>query len=261
MGLNVKSLSDLLKLENFMLFLVGISLFGLGIIFIYALVLPNHWSDKASIFGVSIFIAIATFLSGLLLGFIFGVPRTTETQNIEPGKIPEKPNEIPMYIENKNRLYRDNSNLERISDWLTTGIIAIALTNLKQLPEALQQFSEYIGPALSVSTAEGSVSISGGVFGTFILIGYSINGFLIGYLGTRRRAAVDFGKGIFEEEEIIAAIKTLLDPAASKEEKENAKYDVKRLLRISPNYQEQQERNSNFEFLDNLDSNQRDTKK
>jgi hypothetical protein len=258
MKLGVKSLSDLLKLESFMLFLVGISLFGLVIIFVYALVLPHSWYDKASILGVSIFIAIATFLSGLFLGFIFGIPRTTETQNLEPGKTPEKPTEIPMYLENKNRLYTENSNLERISDWLTTGIVTIALVSLKQVPEALQQFSGYVGPALNATTAGGAASTSGGIYGTFILICYSIDGFLIGYLGTRRRAAVDFGKGIFEEEEIIESIKTLLNPAASKEEKEIVKRDIRRFLRISPVSPKQQENNSDSESPDSPSTKQKD---
>jgi hypothetical protein len=112
-------------------------------------------------------------------------------------------------------IYTDNSNLEQISDWLTKMITGIALFQLVKIPGYLQQFSEYIQPALGNSS-------NGGIFGTFILISYSLDGFLIGYLGTRRRAAVDFGKAYFEQQDIKRLIKEILKVGATKEEIQDA---------------------------------------
>jgi hypothetical protein len=216
MKLDIKSLSNILRLEYFILFLTGIALFGLVIIFVYTLVQPsNNSGEKVSTFGMFIFIAIATFLSGLLIGFIFGVPRTTESQNAGPKteveKVEQQSVQKTEYKPVARTLYIENSNLERISDWLTTGIVAIALTNLNNIPQNLMKFSWYIGQALNNSTgvlgnyaqnSGSSGTTAAGVLGSLILIGYSIDGFLISYLGTRRRAAVDFGKGLYEEEKI-----------------------------------------------------------
>jgi hypothetical protein len=156
--------------------LVGISLLGFVAICIFSFV--NGSPTKT--FGVSSIIAIAALLFGLVTGFIFGIPKAISSET----------NDI---------IYADNSNLEQISDWLTKVITGIALFQLASVPGYLQQFSEYIQPALGNSS-------NGGIFGTFILVSYSLDGFLIGYLGTRRCAAVDFSKAYLEQKNILKQV-------------------------------------------------------
>jgi len=250
MKLAMKSLANFLKLEHFILFLVGISLLGLMIIVAFSLIQQHPPEQRASIFGISSLIAIATFLSGLLIGFIFGIPRIiphkSKLADVNNYNAPVPKNELHL----NDDLYSDNSNLEQISDWLTTIIVGLGLINLTQVPAALQQFSGYIEPALGGSP-------SGGIFGTFILISYSLDGFLIGYLGTRRRAAVDFGEGKFEEEEIIGNIKTIQDPDTSKKEKKDAQQRVMRLLSL-PMDPKQRDNNLDTESSERPDAKQED---
>jgi hypothetical protein len=58
---------------------------------------------------------------------------------------------------------------------------------LTQIPEALLHYSENVKPALGDFP-------SSGIFGTAILIFFLTNGFLIGYLWTRRSAAKEMAK-------------------------------------------------------------------
>jgi uncharacterized membrane protein (DUF106 family) len=73
----------------------------------------------------------------------------------------------------------ENTNLEDISDWLTKIIIGVGLIELTQIPQLLNQYSVMIAPAL------GGIP-SSGAFGIVLLVFYSIIGFLIIYLATRR---------------------------------------------------------------------------
>lgn len=163
---------------------------GLGIIVLFALQAfkvfqPSSWSQVISIAGVGFLIAVAFLFFGMFIGFIFGIPRilSQESRPLEPYSSEEK--------QYHNNLYGENSNFDQISDWLTKILVGVGLTQLIRVPAALQQYSEYIGPALGDFPSSGT-------FGIAILIFFSVDGFFIGYLWTRRCAAVEFGKGMSE---------------------------------------------------------------
>lgn len=121
----------------------------------------------------------------MFIGFIFGIPRilSQESRPLESYSPEEK--------QHYNNLYGENSNFDQISDWLTKILVGVGLTQLIRVPSALQQYSEYIEPALGGFPSSGT-------FGIAILIFFSVDGFFIGYLWTRRSAAVEFGKGMSE---------------------------------------------------------------
>lgn len=107
------------------------------------------------IFGVSALLAGAFLITGLLIGFIFGVAKPEEA-----GK---------KHI---------STNLEQISEWLTKVIVGAGLAQLATLPTSLTNFAAYVNPRL------GSFK-NGEIFAIGILIYYLTCGFLSGYLLTK----------------------------------------------------------------------------
>jgi len=166
------------------------------------------YSAFLSIMGVGFLIAWSSFISGALLGFIFGIPRILPQESrivisSKPGDaVGKKESHSPVSTDpydtqsEKNsirgELYGENSNVDQISDWLTKILVGAGLTQLTHIPEALHQYSEDVKPAL------GGFS-SSGIFGTAILIFFLIDGFLIGYLWTRRSAAAELTKARYEK--------------------------------------------------------------
>ncbi|NHZ64065.1 response regulator [Massilia genomosp. 1] len=132
--------------------------------------------------------------SGMLLGFLFGIPRTLPAGAVKlaaetmatgdgsgagkPGSrrdtgtpSPPAPNEI-------------NSNLVEVSDWLTKIIVGVGLVELKNLPRAAYSVAEFIAPGLAIAN-DVALPIAGG-----IMMYFSVLGFLIGYLLTRIYLAI-----------------------------------------------------------------------
>lgn len=156
-----------------------------------------------SIIGVGFLIAWSSFISGALLGFIFGIPRILphESRLVVSSKsegainkeelnssISSNPHDTMTGEKTlRGELYGENSNVDQISDWLTKILVGAGLTQLTHVPEALQKYSESVKPALGDFP-------SSGIFGTAILIFFLVDGFLIGYLWTRRSAAAELIK-------------------------------------------------------------------
>jgi tetratricopeptide (TPR) repeat protein len=115
-----------------------------------------------SIASVGTGIAGAALLTGVLLGFLFGIPRTLQGDAADKTK----------------RTYQVNTNLEQISDWLTKIIVGITLIDLRAIPEHLMTINEYLAPALG--GGRRAEAMAGGN-----IIYFSIAGFFFGYLGTR----------------------------------------------------------------------------
>jgi CheY-like chemotaxis protein len=120
-----------------------------------------------SILGAGLMTAGGAFLSGLLAGFLFGIPRSGNTEN-EQGK-----NGATATV-----LYKPNANLEQISDWLTKILVGVGLTQLTRLPGFLHKTAAALAPGLGGSQA--SV-----VLAATLLVYFSLAGFLMGYLWTR----------------------------------------------------------------------------
>jgi hypothetical protein len=85
--------------------------------------------------------AVATSV-GVLLGFLFGIPRTLQ-QELPPSSSPPAPAASPQSPERvftgANWSYQQtvNTNLEQISDWLTKILVGVGFTQLHQLPSQL----------------------------------------------------------------------------------------------------------------------------
>jgi hypothetical protein len=126
----------------------------------------------------AILLSGASLLVGLFLGFLFGIPRSLQSEL--PPPLPERA-ETPEAKQEAQRLrfqYRANTNLEQISDWLTKILVGVGLTQLVALPELSTRLGEYFGAAIGPSMAAQRIAVA-------IIFFFSLSGFLLGYLWTR----------------------------------------------------------------------------
>jgi len=128
-----------------------------------------------SVLGVGLLIAGACLLSGGLLGFLFGIPRTLQNDSGEGTPASELDKDHPA---GGRASYQANTNLEQISDWLTKILVGVGLTQLTNLPAALQNYAAFVAVGLGGTPASETVAVA-------ILVFYVVCGFLISYLWTR----------------------------------------------------------------------------
>ena len=129
-----------------------------------------------SAFAVSALVAGASFATGFLLGFLFGIPRTVE----RPGA-----NEPPVGQDRMTRsdggetlpVYLANTNLGQVSDWLTKILVGVGLTQIRQIGRQAQNLLDYLAPALGDAPSSRSFALA-------LLLFYLGGGFLLGYLWT-----------------------------------------------------------------------------
>jgi len=117
-------------------FQIGWTVVGFGAAGLVAMALFADGAKAASgvhftaFFGADLLVAAAAASAGALLGFIFGIPRTLDPAGraavataTSQGGADAAPNAIMAA----------NTNLERISDWLTTLLIGATLVQIKDL--------------------------------------------------------------------------------------------------------------------------------
>ena len=185
-----KFLDGLFQIERPVALIVMGILAGCLAAFLYASQATN-WAQFGSIVGVTLMIAAASMLSGGLLGFLFGIPRTLQQGYTTEGAATQSKEKLSD--EQIQRIsYQQNTNLEQISDWLTKILVGVGLTQITSLPGALQTYAEY--------TANGLGNFSNSrVFALALLIFFLISGFLASYLWTRLYLA-----GAFREADVAA---------------------------------------------------------
>ena len=72
-----------------------------------------------------------------------------------------------------------NTNLEEISDWLTKILVGLGLSQISQVPSALNSLSSYLSEGIGGPTGSAKV------FALAIIVYFSVVGFIGGYLVTR----------------------------------------------------------------------------
>lgn len=138
-----------------------------------SVVLTIHHGAKA---GSSLLWALACTGLGGLIGFLFGIPRTVQAEPVRPSAegagaraATAKPASYRMQV---------NTNLERVSDWLTTIFVGLTLTQLQEIPGRLVRAAAFVAGGPSATDLDRTMAGA--------LISYfSIVGFLGGYLLTR----------------------------------------------------------------------------
>ncbi|MFN3288294.1 MAG: hypothetical protein ACK40H_07570, partial [Sphingomonadaceae bacterium] len=147
---------------------------------------------------LGLFAALAAAAAGAALGFLFALPSSAARVVVAaPPPAPAPPDDgatesagaaAQQAAREVEDWFRDNTALERLSDWLVGAIIALSLANFEAWRLRLQEL------AVEVTRAMG---IGGGEWGApagVIMGAYAILGFLGGYLWTRRYMAAELSR-------------------------------------------------------------------
>ncbi|MBA4067996.1 MAG: hypothetical protein C0501_30690 [Isosphaera sp.] len=118
-------------------------------------------------FPLSLLWAGACFAVGGLVGFLFGIPRTGRRVPVagSAGTAAAPP------------AVRANTNLEEVSDWVTKILIGVTLTQYEQFRLRFREAAETFARALG-----GEPSDYG--YASAVMVGFSVGGWLFGYLLT-----------------------------------------------------------------------------
>ena len=192
--------SNVPQSERAMSVLAGGLAVGCLIILFYAAQTSNL-SQFASVVGVALVVACSALVSGGLLGFLFGIPRTLQQEGKQAVQQNGKAGNVPK-DQRQEITYAVNTNLEQISDWLTKILVGVGLTQISTFPVALREYGDYVGTGL------GGYPNSR-VFSIALLLFFLIDGFLISYLWTRLHFARALRQA--DDESRLAAVETKLD--------------------------------------------------
>lgn len=138
----------------------GVPAGGLVCVVIYAFT-AARFGTIAHALGTFILTAGAAFITGLLIGFLFGIPKSVEPR---PGET--------------SGMYSANTNLEQISDWLTKILLGIGLTQMGEITRWVGRTSDYMANNMTLDGHEA-------MFIASLMIFFVVCGFLDGYLATR----------------------------------------------------------------------------
>jgi hypothetical protein len=112
-----------------------------------------------SVLAVGVVLAGAALAGGILLGFLFGLPKTLDRPT-------------------SKALLATNTNLDQISDWLTKILVGIGLVQLGKISHGVSQIGSSVAPGLGAGASAKPFAV-----GLFV---YSaVDGFLVGYIWTR----------------------------------------------------------------------------
>jgi hypothetical protein len=116
-------------------------------------------------------VGTATLSVGGLLGFLFGIPRTTKLRSPESaGTGDGQPIATP---------YEPSNNLEQVADWLTKILVGVGLVELGKVGNALAQIGDQVAKSVT-PTPTGTAVVTQVIIVTFATIG-----FLASFLWTR----------------------------------------------------------------------------
>jgi hypothetical protein len=145
--------------------------------------LPGAWSK----WGLGLLMSAAAMMSGALVGFLFGIPRSAQG---------EHPSQLGAGRTAQGRLLV-NTNLEQISDWLTKILVGVGLIQLSKILGAARGLIDATAGAFAAGPA-GRV-----IVGALVLF-WSVAGFLAGYVVTRTRLTEFFAR--FDAAEIRSIV-------------------------------------------------------
>lgn len=156
---------------------LGVALGVLGILF-------HAWvaSRTMEVFAFGVLVAGCVFLLCAGVGLLFGIPRSSQLRDATDDSTEGRREEAGKPVQ-----YRPNTSLEQVSDWLTKMLVGVGLTNLNNLPSALD--------SLAVGLARGLPGENEGPASALMLavvLYFAPLGFFFGYYGTRIHLASAF---------------------------------------------------------------------
>jgi len=201
--------TDQKKLFHFLMYVLGIGGFG---ICLYAI---NNKAGFLTLYGVAMMISGASFGSGALLGFLFGIPISVQPEVLKNQQPSASSGENSLLTENKlekmssNNEYRGNTNLEDISNWLTKMLLGVGLTQSSTIVGTIKDYAGFAAPAFGGDD-------NSKFFATSILIYFLISGFMYGFIWTRLNLSRMFSNADNADEKTIAQQKTQISKLAGR---------------------------------------------
>ena len=132
----------------------------------------DKWKAYLIALGTGLLIAGASFSSGALSGFLFGIPRIINSS-------------APKSAELEQNVILHNDNLVQISDWLTKIIVGVGLTQINALPGKLYKIGDMISPCFNIPSSQPNNHDLEITIAISILLYFLILGFITSYLWTR----------------------------------------------------------------------------
>ena len=167
---------------------------GLGLI---AIIFVTLCSPQWALLGLAVLIVLAAFAAGAFFGFLFGVPQVLsgEGKGVSAQTTTTPPtNGATTNADNNSsdatsgaRLLKSNTNLEKISNWLTTLIVGATLTQIGSLDKYLSAFRDFLSTYAAVVPVTRGAATAGLIpaVGPILVIFGVVCGFLFMYLNTR----------------------------------------------------------------------------
>lgn len=161
----------LFHISNWLAFLaLGVPILGGVWIIIYSFATAgSHWTYV----GVGMATALAAFLTGCLIGFLFGIPRIVSSGQSR--------------FDPQSTEYAPSSNLAEVSDWLTKLLLGAGLVQLTHLGAPIGHLINTVAAGLTATTATTATtapSSAAKVIAGGILFGYVTIGLLDSYIVT-----------------------------------------------------------------------------
>ncbi len=119
-------------------------------------------AETLSVLGAAAAVAGAATAVGSFIGFLFGIPKTLQSDRQDGAET----------------RYIANTNLEQISDWLTKILVGVGLVQISAAPEALGHLAQQLGPLFGGKDTSPA-------FGLSLAIYFTVSGFVVAYLWTR----------------------------------------------------------------------------
>ena len=136
-------------------------------IVIYSFATPG---SHLSYLGAGMLTALAAFLSGCVVGFLFGIPRVVSSGQLRHDK--------------GSQGYVPSTNLAEVSDWLTKLLLGAGLVQLTHLGAPTGHLIDTVAAGLTPPTVSKIPSSAAKVMAGAILFGYAAIGLLDAYVVT-----------------------------------------------------------------------------
>ncbi|MEO6320429.1 MAG: hypothetical protein ABIR56_07155 [Polaromonas sp.] len=138
---------------------------------------------RACAVGPVLLWCVACLAAGATVGFLFGIPRSgsqmsRQNANQEPANAGA--NAAAASAQRESEAGRPNTNLEEVSDWLTKILVGLSLVHLKSIEGRVWAISRNAAASLNSTPTDADISVA-----TALVVGFSVIGFLCGYLYTR----------------------------------------------------------------------------
>jgi hypothetical protein len=146
---------------------LGLPVLGGLWIVIYSFATPG---GHLSYLGTGMLTALAAFLGGCVIGFLFGIPRVVSSGQLRH--------------EQGSETYTPSSNLAEVSDWLTKLLLGAGLVQLTRLGAPIGHLIDSVAAGLTAATGTPGPSSAAKVMAGAILFGYVAIGLLDAYVVT-----------------------------------------------------------------------------